>query len=647
MGIAKKIYIPLLFIVLVSIAMVGVLGYLSIKDIKNEVFKMTGGDLKKIFNLKMEAKKDVGITNAVAIANNYYVIEALKRDDVNLALRGLKRLSQAYRDNTKFKNIKIHIHTADVRSFLRLWNPKKRGDDLSGFRKTIVWVKNHKKALVALEIGKAGLGVRGVAPVIDNGKYLGSVEFIQGLNSISKDLLKKGIYVLIVMDKKFLNIAKKMKNNPVVFGNYIVALKDGAYSKEFFEDLKNRKFSDFIIDKKFFAVAVPIKDFESNIIGYGIVGKKIEDIQELISKNINSTLKQIGLFLIMNLILFAILYFLISKIILTPLQKLDKEINDFANNLRSSNVDLTRRISIVSDDEIGHIAGHINLLIDEFEKIVSKLVEVINNLYTIFMLLNKDTDEIKKSLANQSHLISKTKDVVEVVEEKISETTTSIESSSKNVKESFEVLEEGANTLNSVTLTIQDYAASEEEIVSKITSLADQTTQIKDVINVIKEIADQTNLLALNAAIEAARAGEHGRGFAVVADEVRNLAEKTQKSLSEIDAAVNIIVQGVENIKDEVLSNSENLEKITTKTSELAAQIGEITKKLNESVAITTKAKEEVLAMLRNIEELIKVSDGLVEESKVTDKVAQDLQEVVNRLNDTLNELKREIAKFQ
>jgi methyl-accepting chemotaxis protein len=96
----------------------------------------------------------------------------------------------------------------------------------------------------------------------------------------------------------------------------------------------------------------------------------------------------------------------------------------------------------------------------------------------------------------------------------------------------------------------------EMELTESLKSLTVNADDIKNVLTIISDISDRTNLLALNAAIEAARAGEHGRGFAVVADEVRKLAESTQKSLTEINASVNVIVQGISDASDSVETNA-------------------------------------------------------------------------------------------
>ncbi|MEK6659542.1 MAG: methyl-accepting chemotaxis protein, partial [Campylobacterota bacterium] len=116
-----------------------------------------------------------------------------------------------------------------------------------------------------------------------------------------------------------------------------------------------------------------------------------------------------------------------------------------------------------------------------------------------------------------------------------------------------------AHSLEETSAAMQEVSISIDSISQKTQEVVVQSSDIKSVIGIISDIAEQTNLLALNAAIEAARAGEHGRGFAVVADEVRKLAERTQKSLGEINASANLLTQSIDEIGDAMSKQNHNI----------------------------------------------------------------------------------------
>ncbi len=155
--------------------------------------------------------------------------------------------------------------------------------------------------------------------------------------------------------------------------------------------------------------------------------------------------------------------------------------------------------------------------------------------------------------------------------------------------------EQQTASLTQSAYSLDEINDSMQMINEKTIDVSKQTDDIRGIVTIIHDIADQTNLLALNAAIEAARAGEHGRGFAVVADEVRKLAERTGKSLNEIEANMNILVQGVTDMSDSIKTQSQNL----TQVNDSIAHIQEIAQE-NVQIANNTNEITREISLIAN-----------------------------------------------
>lgn len=178
--------------------------------------------LQNVVNEQIAKKEDIGLSNAIGFVGNKDLQQALKEQDRELARKAIIAISELYKSNSNFKSIQLHLHTPGMKSFIRSWAPDQFGDDLSGYRYSLRRVAEQRQGWVGFEAGRLGVSIRGVMPVIENGNFLGTLEFIQGVGSISRDFHDIGMQYILLANDKVAGLAPQMKNNTRI-GSYYVA----------------------------------------------------------------------------------------------------------------------------------------------------------------------------------------------------------------------------------------------------------------------------------------------------------------------------------------------------------------------------------------------------------------------------------------
>lgn len=383
-----------------------------------------------------------------------------------------------------------------------------------------------------------------------------------------------------------------------------------------------------------------------NIPGYDWLlgtGYFIDDIEQTVAKNINTIDMMISRLITKTTLLsFGILiisWFLCFVLIRKALKPLDN-MNNALEDIAHGEGDLTHRLTIESDDEVGKTARSFNDFSEKIRKIVLTVTNEANYINDATMKLDQSSQKSLDLVAEQR---IKTEHLNQVIYEMVASAQEITNNGNKAASAAHDASEEAVKTsaaLMQAVAKLQELNVDINKSSDAMNELERETDGISKVLEVIQQIAEQTNLLALNAAIEAARAGEQGRGFAVVADEVRTLASRTQNSTEEIRAMIDRLQTGAQNAVSamEISKNSSSeAQAVAESSKESLERVNnsiEVINEVNSVVATAASQQTSVTEDLnRNLHDLFELTGETETEIKAVAQTGADLKNNVNALN--------------
>ena len=372
-------------------------------------------------------------------------------------------------------------------------------------------------------------------------------------------------------------------------------------------------------------------------------------------------------------LLFAV--FSVLKMVIVPLSKTKNEINEIIDDIDRREGDLTRRVTIMENQEVAAVGSGINLFMGKLQDIFKTIIHNSKRMETV---VNEVRESVMTSKSSVSDLSALTEEVSATMQE-MSDNAALINSNTESVAGEVNQIAERTTEINNYTKEMKGHADSMEsaarsnmestgtkvneilEVLNRAIEDSNSVNQVNSLTDDILNIASQTNLLALNASIEAARAGDAGRGFAVVATEISQLAAASQEAANRIQQINSVVTQAVHNLADNanglVQYMNESIlpefEEFVTAGSEYKNKATYIENVMNEFESKTDSLKNTMVEIQRSINTIAHAIEegakGVSNAADSTQVLVTDMENISNRMDENFEiatDLKKETAIF-
>ena len=371
-----------------------------------------------------------------------------------------------------------------------------------------------------------------------------------------------------------------------------------------------------------------------------------QDFQDALAqtRKDNATTTRVGI--ILSLVLVALVA-LGSWLVISSIMRNVHGVIDSLQAIARGDGDLTRRVTVEANDEIGAMIELFNGFLDKLQGTIRQIVEAASPLGQMSQELYRLTQGSEENASSQQgHTDSISRDI-QTMTSSIQEVAHRSRQASDEAGAASKQADAARQSIGSLSSSISDLGSSVMGAVEAMQQLEEETQQVGSVLTVIRSIAEQTNLLALNAAIEAARAGEQGRGFAVVADEVRNLAQKTAASTAEIQQIIQRLQNSANGVLNVMTVNGEKAQgsiERSVQATQMLDVIAQAVGQINELNAGIAQFTQEQIGLSNSIQQETAVLQG---DAQATAHGAQATARLGEQLVSTGDHLRAATSQFR